>query len=170
MVAGPVFSSAARGRSRGHLRGRARPAGILRARQPPLSSSPADRLAADRRPLKPRAYQATKLAGGEHGQPRVFPGEHGRQARDREAPAPMAIFARNGDGDEVRFIHEGEGRLDGLRRSRLPQGRLSGNPARHDLPFRCQQPNTHLVIESRDRDRSCPIAGCSAVTRSSIRW
>ena len=61
----------------------------------------------------------------------------------------MGVFARNGDGDEVRFVHEGEGTLQtdyGDRR--LPQRRLSRDPARHDVSVSPRNPNTHLVIES----------------------
>ena len=46
-------------------------------------------------------------------------------------------FYRDGEGDEVIFVHEGSGRRrDDLRHAAVPQARLHRDPARHDVPLR----------------------------------
>lgn len=63
-------------------------------------------------PLQPRAYDVTKLTGENHGQPRVFLKNADVQLGIAKLTAEMKVFARNADGDEVRFIHAGKGRLE----------------------------------------------------------
>ena len=48
----------------------------------------------------------------------------------------MDYFFRNGEGDEVIFVHEGSGTLETIF-GELPykDGRLRRHPARHDLPL-----------------------------------
>lgn len=62
-------------------------------------------------PLKPRAYYATKLAGESFGQPRWLL-ENADVKIGVAKLSSMDVFARNADGEEVRFIHEGEGTLE----------------------------------------------------------
>ena len=52
---------------------------------------------------------------------------------------PMDCFYRNGEGDEVVFVHEGSGTLETIFGD-LPykRGRLRRRPARHDLPLRAR--------------------------------
>ncbi len=48
---------------------------------------------------------------------------------------PQDYFYRNGEGDEVIFVHEGSGRArDHLRDAALPGARLHRHPARHHVP------------------------------------
>jgi homogentisate 1,2-dioxygenase len=63
-------------------------------------------------PLKPHAYQVTRLEGEEQGQPRFFLENDDVRIGIAKLSEPMAVFARNADGDEVRFIHEGSGTLE----------------------------------------------------------
>jgi homogentisate 1,2-dioxygenase len=62
--------------------------------------------------LKPRAYHATKLEGEAFGQPRFILENSDAKLGIAKLAAPMEGFARNADGEEVRFIHEGEGVLE----------------------------------------------------------
>ena len=49
----------------------------------------------------------------------------------------MDYFFRNGEGDEVYFVHEGSGHpAHDVRRRAVPRGRLRRHPARDDLPVR----------------------------------
>ena len=48
----------------------------------------------------------------------------------------MEYFFRNGEGDEVVFVHEGTGHAgDDLRQRSVQGGRLHRHPARHDVPL-----------------------------------
>lgn len=62
--------------------------------------------------LKPRAYLATELKGQAHGQPEWFLENADVKLGISKLKSEMAIFARNADGDEVRFIHQGAGVLE----------------------------------------------------------
>lgn len=62
--------------------------------------------------LQPRAYQVVDLAGSAHGQAEFFLENNDVKLGIAKLTGEMKIFARNGDGDEVRFIHEGKGRLE----------------------------------------------------------
>jgi homogentisate 1,2-dioxygenase len=99
--------------------------------------------------LKPRAYQVAKLAGRDYGQPEFFLENSDVKLGIAKLTASMPIFARNGDGDEVRFIHEGEGTLQ------TDYGDLAYRtgdylviPRGTTFRFVTAKPNTHLVIES----------------------
>ena len=63
-------------------------------------------------PLKPHAYQVTQLEGESFAQSQVFLKNADVQLGIAKLKTEMPVFARNGDGDEVRFIHEGSGRLE----------------------------------------------------------
>ena len=63
-------------------------------------------------PLKPRAYEAAKLEGREHGQPEILLQNSDVKLGIAKLTQPMSVFARNADADEVRFIHQGEGSLE----------------------------------------------------------
>src|SRR6478672_5052963 len=62
--------------------------------------------------LKPRAYSAAKLDGVEEWLPRWLLANADVKIGIVKLGRPMSVFARNGDGDEVRFIHEGVGMLE----------------------------------------------------------
>lgn len=62
--------------------------------------------------LRPRAYQVTRLEGAEHAQPRNFLENDDCAIGIARLNGAMSVFARNADGDEVRFIHEGGGTLE----------------------------------------------------------
>lgn len=62
--------------------------------------------------LLPRAYQASRVEGLAHGQPRVLLENADVRLGMANLQGEMPIFARNADGDEVRFIHAGEGVLE----------------------------------------------------------
>ena len=64
-------------------------------------------------------------------------------------------FYRDGEGDEVIFVHEGEGVVrDDLRRAAVPPARLHRDPARHDVtvPVRHAAALADLLHAGRDRD------------------
>ncbi len=63
-------------------------------------------------PLKPHAYYASKLAGFEQAEPQVFLENDDVKLGIAKLTGAMSIFARNADGDEVRFVHAGKGTLE----------------------------------------------------------
>ena len=100
-------------------------------------------------PLKPRAYQATKIEGRPHGQPEFFLSNSDVQLGIAKLKNPMEIFARNGDGDEVRFIHEGSGTLEtDYGDLSFRKGEYLVIPRGTTYRFVPKEPNIHLVIES----------------------
>lgn len=62
--------------------------------------------------LKPRAYYATKAPGGEFGRANWLLENADVKIGISKLTTEMSVYHRNGDGDEVRFIHEGEGTLE----------------------------------------------------------
>lgn len=56
--------------------------------------------------LQPRAYQVADLTGSAHGQAEFFLENNDVKLGIAKLSGEMKIFARNGDGDEVRFIHQ----------------------------------------------------------------
>jgi homogentisate 1,2-dioxygenase len=100
-------------------------------------------------PLQPRAYDAIKLGGEEHGQPSWLLANADVRIGIAKLAQPMSVFARNADGDEVRFIHEGEGTLE------TDYGDLAYRagdylvvPRGTTYRFVPRGANAHLVIES----------------------
>ena len=66
----------------------------------------------------------------------------------------MDYFFRNGEGDEVYFVHEGSGTLaHDLRRPALQGGRLRRHPARDDLPLRAVRPAALPALRDAGADR-----------------
>jgi homogentisate 1,2-dioxygenase len=63
-------------------------------------------------PLKPHAYYASKLEGAEHAQPQNFLENEDVTIGIAKLKGAMSVFARNADGDEVRFVHQGQGTLE----------------------------------------------------------
>jgi homogentisate 1,2-dioxygenase len=99
--------------------------------------------------LQPHAYQVSKLPGHEHGRPEFFLENSDVKIGIAKLAAPMKVFARNGDGDEVRFIHEGDGTLQtDYGDVQYRKGDYLVIPRGTTYRFVAQQANTHLVIES----------------------
>src|SRR6476620_10325907 len=63
-------------------------------------------------PLQPRAYPGAKLAGLGEAQPEILLENSDVSIGIAQLAKDMGVFARNGDGDEVRFIHAGAGVLE----------------------------------------------------------
>ena len=62
----------------------------------------------------------------------------------------MDYFFRNGEGDEVIFVHEGSGTLETIFGEPALQGRrLRRHPARHDLPVRARRRRAAVPRSSR---------------------
>jgi homogentisate 1,2-dioxygenase len=104
-------------------------------------------------PLKPRAYQVAKLAGKpskqETGQPEFFLENADVKLGISKLSASMDIFSRNGDGDEVRFIHDGAGTLEtDYGDIAYRKGDYLVIPRGTTFRFVTQSANTHFVIES----------------------
>ncbi len=104
-------------------------------------------------PHKPHAYQVTKLEGSQHGQAQFFLENSDVKIGIAKLKSVMAVFARNADGDEVRFIHEGSGTLETdygdvtYRKGDylvIPRGTTF-----RFVPTAAPSGDTHLVIESR---------------------
>ncbi len=100
-------------------------------------------------PLKPRAYQVTHLEGEASGQSQIFLRNADVQLGIAKLKTEMDVFARNADGDEVRFIHEGRGRLEtDYGDIEYRKGDYLVIPRGTTYRFAAQDTNTHLVIES----------------------
>ncbi len=100
-------------------------------------------------PLKPHAYQPTKLSGAEQGQPQVFLQNADVKLGIAKLSTPMSVYVRNADGDEVRFIHEGSGTLEtDYGDVNYRKGDYVVLPRGTTYRFQSQGLNTHLVIES----------------------
>ena len=100
-------------------------------------------------PLKPRAYQVTQLSGGVEGQSTVFLQNSDVQLGIAKLRTEMSVFIRNADSDEVRFIHNGTGKLETDYGSlEYRQGDYLIIPRGTTYRFVTQQENLHLVIES----------------------
>src|SRR3954465_12675778 len=56
-------------------------------------------------PLRPHAYQVARLDGEPQGQARFFLENSDVRLGIAKLKGAMEVFARNADGDEVRFIH-----------------------------------------------------------------
>lgn len=104
--------------------------------------------------LKPRAYSATKaenfaLPPEVHGRPTFLLENADVKIGIAKIPTEMTIYARNGDGDEVRFIHEGEGTLEtDYGDLKYAAGDYLTLPRGTTFRFVPTKPNVHLVIES----------------------
>ncbi len=100
--------------------------------------------------LKPRAYYATKAPGGDQGRANWLLENQDVKIGIAKLAAEMKVFHRNGDGDEVRFIHEGEGVLE-TDYGDLPyrMGDYLVIPKGVTFRFNPKSSDTHLVIESR---------------------
>lgn len=99
--------------------------------------------------LKPRAYYATKAPGGELGRANWLLENADVRIGIAKLKTEMSVYHRNGDGDEVRFIHEGGGVLE------TDYGDVSYRtgdylviPKGVTFRFIPKGSDTHLVIES----------------------
>ncbi|MFZ9596215.1 MAG: homogentisate 1,2-dioxygenase [Bdellovibrionia bacterium] len=100
-------------------------------------------------PLQPRAYSVTRLLGEDQAQPQVFLKNSDVQLGIAKFSQDMQVFIRNADGDEVRFVHEGQGVLEtDYGDLTYQKGDYLILPRGTTYRFTTQYPNTHLVIES----------------------
>jgi homogentisate 1,2-dioxygenase len=99
--------------------------------------------------LRPRAYYASKMEGEAAGQPQVLLRNQDVQIGIAKLSSSMGCFARNADGDEVRFIHQGKGTLE-TDYGDLPfnKGDYLVIPRGTTYRFVTEVANTHFVIES----------------------
>lgn len=99
--------------------------------------------------LKPRAYYASKLTGEEPGRAKWFLENADVRIGMAKLSGEMKVYFRNGDGDEVRFIHEGEGVLEtDYGDLAYRKGDYLVLPRGTTFRFLAKGANTHLVIES----------------------
>jgi homogentisate 1,2-dioxygenase len=100
-------------------------------------------------PLKPRAYQAIHLKGESFAQPQIFLKNSDVQLGIAKFSSDLDAFVRNADGDEVRFVHEGSGRLEtDYGDIDYRKGDYLVLPRGTTYRFLTQEANSHLVIES----------------------
>ncbi len=100
-------------------------------------------------PLKPHAYQADELPRQGEGEPCFLLENADVKLGVARLQAPMTVFARNGDGDEVRFIHEGSGTLEtDYGDFEYRTGDYLVLPRGTTFRFVTEEKNTHFVIES----------------------
>lgn len=100
-------------------------------------------------PLRPRAYQATKLEGLAEGEAEFLLENADVKIGIAKLARPMSIFMRNADGDEVRFVHEGEGTLEtDYGDVAYRKGDYLVIPRGTTFRFVPSAADTHLVIES----------------------
>lgn len=99
--------------------------------------------------LKPHAYLSTQSPGLSEGEPEVLLYNSDCSIGIAQLSKDMNVFARNGDGDEVRFIHQGEGVLE-TDFGDLPyrKGDYIVIPRGTTYRFTVSKPGTHLVVES----------------------
>lgn len=99
--------------------------------------------------LKPRAYHVTALEGRAEGQPENFLENADVSIGIAKLTRSMGVFARNGDGDEVRFVHEGAGRLEtDYGNLDYTKGDYLVLPRGTTYRLNAAKPSTFLVIES----------------------
>jgi homogentisate 1,2-dioxygenase len=123
-------------------------------------------------PLRPRAFDLNKI-GAAQASPwdaPCFLSNANVKLRFWRVPSRMETLARNGDGDELIFVHEGAGDLYcdyghlAIRAGdyiMLPRGTM--------WRIDCSAPMTALLIEATNGSYSLPEKGWSVRTRSSIR-
>jgi homogentisate 1,2-dioxygenase len=100
-------------------------------------------------PLRPRAYSVSQLSGADAGQPEGFLQNSDVKLGIAKFSQDMAVFVRNADGDEVRFIHEGVGRVEtDYGDLEYKKGDYLVIPRGTTYRLVSQAANTHLVIES----------------------
>ncbi len=100
-------------------------------------------------PLRPHAYSASQLMGESFAQPQVFLENADVQLGIAKFNRDLDVFIRNGDGDEVRFVHEGMGTLEtDYGDVQYRKGDYLVIPRGTTYRFVTQTANIHLVIES----------------------
>ena len=100
-------------------------------------------------PLKPHAYQVANLKGEAMAEPEFFLENHDVRLGLAKLTGAMPIFARNADGDEVRFVHEGNGVVEtDYGDLAYRKGDYLVIPRGTTYRFIAEAPNTHFVIES----------------------
>lgn len=99
--------------------------------------------------LKPQAFFATRSTGGDHAQPQVLLRNSDVQIGISKLTGEMKVFVRNADGDEVRFIHEGEGTLQtDYGDLAYKRGDYLVIPRGTTYRLIAKTPNVQLVVES----------------------
>lgn len=99
--------------------------------------------------LQPRAYRAIEIPGLAHAQPEFFLVNEDVKIGMARFRTSMDLFVRNADGDEVRFVHEGEGVLEtDYGDLEYRRGDYLVIPRGTTYRFETSTSNIHLVIES----------------------
>lgn len=100
-------------------------------------------------PLLPRAYQVTNLKGNDEGAAENFLENSDVKIGIAKLEKSMTTFARNGDGDEVRFIHTGAGTLQtDYGDIEFTRGDYLVIPRGTTYRITTSAPSTQLLIES----------------------
>lgn len=100
-------------------------------------------------PLRPHAYYALKLEGAANGQPTPLLENADVKIGIAKLTGEMKAFVRNADGDETRFIHEGEGIVEtDYGDIAYRKGDYVVMPRGTVYRFVPKGNDTHLVIES----------------------
>lgn len=100
-------------------------------------------------PLKPRAYEAAKTEGLSEAEPRFLLENSDVRIGIAKLAGAMGVFARNADGDEVRFVHEGAGTLEtDYGDLAYRKGDYLVIPRGTTYRFVASSPSTYLVVES----------------------
>ena len=119
--------------------------------------------------IRPRAFDLNKLATGKASPwalELVMANPH-LQMRIWKLDKPMAELARNSDGDQLLFIHEGEGALFcDYGHLDYRDGDYLGDPARHDVAAVARQ--AHHGADGRGDQRPFHPAGKGLVGRHAI--
>jgi homogentisate 1,2-dioxygenase len=99
--------------------------------------------------LKPRSYQVANLKGEADAQPTVFLRNKDVQLGIAKFDGEQPVFIRNADGDEVRFVHIGEGTLEtDYGDLKFRKGDYLVIPRGTTYRITSSGPTTQLVIES----------------------
>lgn len=110
--------------------------------------------------LKPRAYYATRAPGAEFGAANWLLENSDVRLGIAKLAKEMTVFVRNGDADEVRFVHEGEGVCETDYGDIVyRKGDYIVLPRGTTYRFVAKGENTHLVIEALGSEIELPERG-----------
>ncbi|MCC6470678.1 MAG: homogentisate 1,2-dioxygenase [Alphaproteobacteria bacterium] len=113
-------------------------------------------------PLKPRAFDLTKLNSAANSPWDAVDVLHNQHCRIRlwRADGDMRDLARNGDGDELMFVHEGAGHLYcDFGHLAIREGDYVMIPRGTQWRIECAQPVTALLVEATNDSYRLPDKG-----------